>query len=266
MFKKLFEWITNISVTGIAITVVEKFNLNFLWKPTQEVDTTDLQDTIEKQTTPVVRTRGVEVESIENRRSTFDFLKVDLQNNGEGVAQNLYVKPELVVGPGPDDESLVDIEDVCILTGNGGVEIGTRYSPLTRYVEDSDGNFNGHYATDTQGGGVLHPRDGVVTFSAQIEFERVERGGEARESRSRLSITDATRILYDAGYREMWFRLYVLYVDLNENVRVEQVIGKTGDFDGGVSLENIAAFRYDTEGSDHRVHQRVGETYMYPPP
>lgn len=266
MLRKIVEWITNISVTGIAITIVEKFNLNFLWKPTQQVDTTDLQDTIERQTTPVIRSRGIEVQSIKNHGQTFDFLKVDLQNNGEGVAQNLYVKPELVVGIGTDDSTLVDVEDMCILTSDGGVEIGTRYFPLNRYVEDTDANFDGHYANDAKDGGVLHPRDGVVRFSAQIEFERVDRTGEARESRSRLSIPDATQILYDAGYREMWFRLYVLYVDVNDNIGVEQVLGKSEDFHGGVSLSEIESFRFDTEGSDHRVRRRVEETYRYPPP
>lgn len=265
MLNKIIDRLTNISITGIAITVIEKLNLNFLWKPTQEVDTRELQSAIERQTTPVIRSRDIEVQSVDNHGQTFDFLIIDLQNNGEGVAQNLYVKPELVVGTDTDDSTLVDIEDMCILS-NDGVEIGTRYFPLTRYVEDSDDNFDGHYANDTQGGGVLHPRDGVVRFSTQIEFERIARTGEARESRSRLSISDATRALHDAGFRDMWFRIYVLYVDVNDTIGVEQVLGKSGHFNGGVSLEEIEAFRIDTEGSNHRVRRRVEETYRYPPP
>jgi hypothetical protein len=263
VFKKIFDWVTNISVTGIAITAVEK--INFIWKPIQEVDTSELQSAIERQSTPVIRSRGVEVESIENHGTTFDFLRVKLQNNGEGVAQNLYVKPELTVTDGNRTRH-VDVEDVCILTGNDGIEIGTRYFQLTRFDEDPDANFSGHYANDTKDGGVLHPRDGVVTFSAQIELERVERTGETWDSRTRLSIPDATRMLYNAGYREMWFKIYVLYTDLNENVHVEQVLGKSGEFHGGVSLSDIESFTRNIEGGDQKVHQRIEETFRYPPP
>ncbi|WP_257299369.1 hypothetical protein [Haloarchaeobius sp. FL176] len=52
---------------------------------------------------------------------------------------------------------------------------------------------------------------------------------------------------------------------MNENVSVEQVMGKPGELTGSVTLEDISEFRISSESSDHKLHQRIEETFKYPP-
>lgn len=256
MFDKLKKFIPKISVTGLGVTIVEK--LNVTWKPVQEVDTAELQSAIERQSTPIIRSRGKEIQSKKHHGTTFDFLTIDLQNNGEGVARHLHVRPSLVVSYGPDQENQthVDMEDACFLTDDGGFELGPYHCELTRVgVEDS-----------TVKGGVLHPDDGVVSFSAQIEFQNVVRGESGRIGRSRVPIKEATQSLYDAGFHHLSFQVHVLYVDVNNKVYAQQVIGKTGEFAGGMTLQDISDMRYSSEShSVDKVLGRVEETYLYPP-
>lgn len=256
MIEKLKKLVPKFSVTGIAVTIVEK--LTFVWKPTQKVDTTDLQAAIERQSIPIIRSRGKEIQSKEHHGTTFDFLTIDLQNNGEGVTQHLHVRPSLVVSYGPDleNQTHVDIEDACFITNVGGFELGPYYGELTRVgAEDS-----------TVKGGVLHPNDGVVSFSAQIEFQKIVRGERGRVERSRVPIKEATQALYDVGFHDLSFKVHVLYVDVNKKVHAEQVIGKTGEFAGGMTLEDIADMRFSSEShSVEKVLGRVEDTYLYPP-
>lgn len=256
MLRKLKELVPKFSVTGIGVTIVEK--LNFAWKPTPEVDTTELQAAIERQSTPILRSRGMEIQSKEHHDTTFDFLRIDLENNGEGVAQHLHVRPTLVASYGPNQENQthVDIEEACFLTPDGGVELGPCYFELTRVrSEDS-----------TVKGGVLHPNDGVVSFSAQIEFQNVVRGDGGRVKRSRVPLKEATQSLYEASFHDLSFQVHVLYVDVNKRVHAEQVMGKTGEFAGGMTLQDIADMRFSSESpSTDKVLGRIEETYLYPP-
>ncbi|WP_408959432.1 hypothetical protein [Natrinema sp. 74] len=112
---------------------------------------------------------------------------------------------------------------------------------------------------------MLSPHDGRVEFAAQVECKEVFYKGDGKENYIRSTIPETTQRLYDAGIRDISFQLHVLYTDVNGNVYVEQVMGKPGEFTGSVTLEDIIEFRISSESSDHKLHQRIEETFRYPP-
>lgn len=257
MTGRLRDFIPQFSFTGVKAVLVEKFTI---FESNTEVQTTDLQETIERQSTPVVKSREKEIESKEGRGTSVDFIYLQLENHGEGVAQNLYVRPSLVVNydPNPDEGISIDIEDACFLTPTGdGFEIIPRYFPLIR----TEGN---HLLDGSWEGGVLSPNDGQVKFAAQVEFEEVFHEENGRTD-VRSTVSDTTRRLYDAGIRDISFQLHVLYTDVNDNVHTEQVVGKPGELTESVTLEEISEFRFSSESSDYKLHRRVEDTFKYPP-
>jgi hypothetical protein len=81
-----------------------------------------------------------------------------------------------------------------------------------------------------------------------------------------VSIKETTQLLYNAGFHELSFQVHILYMDVNDKVHAEQVMGKTGEFTGGMTLENIADMRFSSESNSvDKVLERVEETYLYPP-
>lgn len=260
MFDRLRDYIPQISLTALQVTLTEKL---VFWESntTTEVQTDDLQDSIERQNKPIVKSRRKEIESKSGRGTTFDILTIQLENLGEGVAQNLYVRPTLVVSydPDPGEGTPIDIEDACFLTSDdNGFEILPRYFPLNRTEGDQ-------FENDSREGGVLSPNEGRVEFSTQVEFEEVFHGEEGRAEYVQSPVFETMQRLYDAGIRYVSFQLHVLYTDVNENVYAEQVMGKPGEITGGVTLEDISEFRFSSESSDHKLHRRVEETFKYPP-
>jgi len=258
MLEQIREYIPQFSFTAVKAVLVEKV---VFWESNTEVQTDDLQETIERQSTPVVKSRRKDIESKSGRGTTFDFLTIELENLGEGVAQNLYVRPTLVVSydPKPGEGTPIDIEDACFLTPDGdGFEIHPRYFRLTRTEGD-------HFENDSMDGGVLSPNEGRVEFSTQVEFEEVFHGEEGRAEYVRSPVFETTQRLYDAGIRDISFQLHVLYTDVNDNVYAEQVMGKPGEITGGVTLEDISEFQFSSESSDHKLHRRIEETFKYPP-
>jgi hypothetical protein len=258
MIKRLLESLLNFNFTGVHIVLLEKLSIG---ESKQEIQTDDLQEAIQNQSKPVVKSRGMEIESNRSHNMSVDFIRIKLENYGEGVAQNLYVRPTLVVSydPDPSEGPLIDIEDACFLTSDAeGFEIIPRYFPLTRTEGDPLKN-------NSREGGVLSSRDGCVEFSAQVEFEEVFYKEEGREEFVRSTVYETTQRLYDTGIRDISFQLHVLYTDVNDNVYAEQVMGKPGEITGGVTLEDIDGFRLSSESSDHKLHRRIEETYKYPP-
>jgi hypothetical protein len=258
MFERFRDYIPQFSFTAVKAVFVENF---VFWQSNTEVQTEDLQDTIERQSKPVVKSRRRETQSKSGRGSTFDILTIQLENLGEGVAQNLYVRPTLVVSydPDPGEGTPIDIEDACFLTPAGdGFEILPRYFPLNRTEGDQ-------FENNSREGGVLSPNEGRVEFSTQVEFEEVFHGEEGRAEYVRSPVFETTQRLYDAGIRYVSFQLHVLYTDVNENVYFNQVMGKPGEITGGVTLEDIREFRFSSESSDHKLQRRVEETFKYPP-
>lgn len=260
MFEGIHKYVPQFSFTAVKAVLVEKV---VFWESntTTEVQIDDLQETIEKQSTPVVKSRRKNIESKSGRGTTFDFLTIQLENLGESVAKNLYIRPTLVVNydPNPGKGTSIDIEDACFLTPNGdGFEFLPRYFRLTRTEGDP-------FQNDSMDGGVLSPNEDRVEFSTQVEFEEVSHGEVGRAEYVRSPVYETTQRLYDAGIRDVSFQLHVLYTDVNDNVYTEQVMGKLGELTGGVMLEDISAFRLSSESSDHKLHQRVEETFKYPP-
>ncbi|GAA0729910.1 hypothetical protein J2744_003090 [Halorubrum trapanicum] len=258
MFDRLRAYIPQISLTALQVTLIEKL---VFWESNTEVQTDDLQDTIERQSQPVVKSRGKEIQSKSGRGTTFDILTIQLENLGEGVAQNLYIRPTLVVSyhPDPGERTPIDIEDACFLTPDGdGFEILPRFFALNRTEGDD-------FENDSRDGGVLSPNEGRVEFSTQVEFEEVFHGEEGRAEYIRSPVFETTQRLSHAGIRYISFQLHVLYTDVNGNVHAEQVMGKTGGITSGVTLEDICEFRFSSESSDHKLHRRVEETFKYPP-
>jgi len=260
MAERLSDYIPQFSFTAVKAVLVEKV---VFWESntTTEVQTDDLQETIERQSKPVVKSRRKDIQSKSGRGTTFDLLTIELENLGEGVAQNLYVRPTLVVSydPNPGEGTPIDIEDACFLTPDGeGFEILPRYFPLNRTEGDQ-------FENDSREGGVLSPHEGRVEFSTQVEFEEVFHGEEGRAEYVRSPVFETTQRLYDAGIRDISFQLHVLYTDVNDNVNVEQVMGKPGELTGGTTLEDINEFRFSSESTDHMLHRRVEETFKYPP-
>jgi hypothetical protein len=119
---------------------------------------------------------------------------------------------------------------------------------------------------DSVQGGVLSTNDGRVTFSAQVEFQSVTHGDNGRKAWDRVSIPRAMGELYDAGIRDMWFEVHLLYTDVNGRVYAEQLLGRTGHLTGSLTLEDIADFDYSTESpSSDRVLSKVEDSMKYPP-
>jgi len=260
MLDRLRDYIPQFSFTAFKAVLVEKV---VFWESntTTEVQTDDLQETLQNQSKPVIKSRGREIESEQGRGTSVDFIYLQLENHGEGVAENLYVRPSLVVSydPAPGEGTPIDIEDACFLTPDGnGFEIIPRYFPLTRTEGD-------HLLDGSREGGVLSPHDGRVEFAAQVEFEEVFYKGDGKENYIRSTVPETTQRLYDAGIRDISFQLHVLYTGVNDNVYAEQVMGKPGELTGSVTLEDISEFRLSSESSDHKLHERIEETFKYPP-
>lgn len=258
MVNRLREYIPQISLTALQVTLAEKL---VFWESNTEVQTDDLQETIQNQSKPVIKCRGQEIESDQGGGTSVDFIYLQLENHGEGVAEHLYVRPTLVVSydPDPSEGTPIDIEDACFLTPNGnGFDIIPRYFPLTRTEGD-------HLLDSSRDGGVLSPHDGRVEFAAQVEFHEVFYEGERRERYVRSTVLETTKRLYDAGIRDISFQLHILYTDVNDNVYAEQIMGHPGEIAGGVTLEGISEFRFSSESSDQKLHRRVEKTSKYPP-
>lgn len=258
MLEQIREYVSQFSFTAVKAVFIEKF---VFWESNTEVQTDDLQETIERQSKPVVKNRRKDIQSKSGRGTTLDIFTIELENLGEGIAQNLYVRPTLVVSYEADLEKgkPIDIEDACFLTPDGdGFEILPRYFRLARTEGD-------HFENDSQDGGVLSPNEGRVEFSTQVEFEEVFHGEQGRAEYVCSPVFETTQRLYDAGIRDISFRLHVLYTDVNDNVYTEQVMGKPGELTGGVTLEDINEFRFSSEIPDDELHRRIEETFKYPP-
>lgn len=257
VMPRIRDYIPQVNVTAFKVAIIEKF---VFWESTTEVQTGDLQNTIEQQNKPIIRSRQKEIESAFERGTSYDFLRLKLENYGGGVAQNLYVRPILVINhePKPGEGTPIDIEDACFLTDSDRFDIDPRFFRFTR----REGDF---FENDSIQGGVLSPNEGLVEFSTQVEFEEVFYQGDG-ELFERVPVFEATERLYDAGIRHISLQLYVLYTDVNDNVYAEQVMGATGEISSGVTLKDIQEFDYSSEStSNEKVLQRVDATYKYPP-
>jgi hypothetical protein len=249
---------TGSSFTGVKAVLLEKFTA--YEKHVHEGPQTDeLKGVIENQSKPVLRQRRKEIESTAGAGTVFDFLRIELENCGDGVAENLYVRPSLTVRHGPDSDA-IDIEDACFIRDDGDqIEIVPRYARLTR----TDGDF---IENDSVQGGVLSTNEGRVTFSSQIEFQDVTHRPDGAIDWTRVSVSEAMERLYSAGIRRVSFTVHVLFTDANENLYAEQIMGKTGDLTGGLTLEDIQDFKYSVESpSNERVLSKVEDSMKYPP-
>lgn len=255
MRQKIADLIPKVNLTGIGVTLVEK--LHIVGKQTSEVDISELQSAIERQSRPVIRSRAKEIESKKYSGTYLDFLTIDLENNGEGVAKNLIVRPTLKVGHGPDLEDMmhVDVETSGFLSGDG-LEISPAYFPLTRV--DTEEN--------TTRGGVIHPDDGIVSFSGQIEFREVTHKKDGGTEWTHFTIDEVTDRLSSLGFHDLSFQVHVLYMDINDSIFAEQVLGKAGEFEGGMNLEDISNLKVSTESSTNdQVLKKVQNSIKYPP-
>jgi len=223
-----------------------------------EVDTSQLQETIENQSKPVVRSRGIEVNTEIVRGNSVSSITVELENHGEGVAEHLYLRPDISLNTSgnPGNGHAFNLEKACFLL-NDGYEFAPMYFPLRRTemnITDS-----------SRQGGVLSPSEGSVEFTGQVELATVRRHDRGQD-RPRISLLEATRLLSSAGIEQITVDLHILYTDVNDRIHTEQVLGKTGPLHGGMTLEDINDFRYSTENvGAHELREKIQDDSQYPP-
>lgn len=261
----LLNFIRDISFSAKASVVdtvvrIREINLTGVDNSTEVngVDTTQLQETIENQSKPVIRSRGVEVNTEVVRGTSVSSITVELENHGEGVAEHLYLRPDISLNTSadPGEGHAFNLEDACFLL-NDGYEFAPMYFALRRTDMD--------ITDSSRKGAVLSPSDGVVEFTGQVELSTVRRHDRGQD-RPRIPLLEATRLLSAAGNGRISVKVHVLYTDVNGRVHTEQVFGKMGPLQGGMTLEDISDFRYSVKNAGGReLDERIQDDFQYPP-
>lgn len=185
--------------------------------------------------------------------------KVLLANVGNGVAENIFFLAEMLVSSGTGDElDYSRIEDQEYEDDSGKFIFKPNPTPLQRVKGREEGQ-------DRHLGGALAPDEGEVWFSGLLKMGR---SPVSESSIQTTTIHDVVNKLYREGIREISLSVYVLYTDIDGNIQVEHVFGRTYELESeSTSLMQIYNSRLHSHSSTGEVLQRLDDLAPhYPPP